>query len=144
MDIGYGVWKDMSWFRQNCYPNCTFVHLKSAFVVFASRKIKKGENLTVDFFADAEAFKRTDIMKDKLGFTCSCDICQVEKWPLDTKSKKNNFLSTLENVKTNKLQKQMIWHILCQKKLSNYFPVDSSYSETVEKYLHYVHEGFSW
>jgi len=74
-EIGYGIWKQMLQLSQSCQPNTTFVHFKSAFLLFSLKKISKGEKLTCDFFADVEAFKRSEIMKKKIGYICEIPNC---------------------------------------------------------------------
>lgn len=81
--VGYGLWKDTFYFPLDCDGNCSYVHLRNAFTVFAIRDVKKGEILTIDYLADVEALIRSKIMQMKYNKTCDCMYCSLNPWPED-------------------------------------------------------------
>ena len=70
-----GIWQELYRFKQECMPNCTYVHIKGGLALFAVRDIEEGETLTIDFL-NSQTQQRSAYMQEKLGVSCECPFCQ--------------------------------------------------------------------
>jgi len=114
-NIGYGLWRDTFYFPLDCNGNCSYVHLKNSFTVFATRDIKKGEVLTIDYLADVEALIRSKIMQIKYNKTCDCKYCSLTQWPENYNGDIEGLYELIDGLPDIKTKKQMICQIIIKK-----------------------------
>ena len=81
---GTGFFSLQSLVNHSCVPNVKIEQreddLDSTIKFTATREIKAGEELTMNYIGDGLDFEsRTDALKD-YGFTCTCPLCASRTW----------------------------------------------------------------
>lgn len=46
-----GIWDNLYLYNHDCLSNCTYFQMKGGLIIFALKKIEKGESLTVDYLS---------------------------------------------------------------------------------------------
>ena len=64
----------------SCVHNVEMLGIGDFMFLFADRKIRKNEELTVYYIENDEEYKkRQGKLKKQYGFECQCELCQIEK-----------------------------------------------------------------
>ncbi|KAK4495362.1 hypothetical protein PRZ48_013693 [Zasmidium cellare] len=74
-----GIWLRASMMNHSCLPNSSAVHIGDLLVVRATKPIKKGDEILVQYRNDAEFEQRQAALDGAWGFTCSCPRCVAER-----------------------------------------------------------------
>ena len=84
MDIGMGIYTTSALINHSCDPNCDLNFYSDHLYVVATRSIKQGEEITIDygvlFYRDVLTTRKAKLMY-RYCFECNCEACK-EDWPL--------------------------------------------------------------
>ncbi|KAK1267335.1 hypothetical protein QJS04_geneDACA000561 [Acorus gramineus] len=76
---GVGLWLLASLVNHSCTPNARRLHIGDHMVVFASRDVKAGEEITFAYFDVLLALKKRRALAKAWGFQCGCERCVFEE-----------------------------------------------------------------
>lgn len=91
------IYELTSFFNHSCLPSAHRTEYGDAMVIRASRAIKAGEEVTLDYFTEAEGEDSSTMSQQAWGFTCKPAICVAKQ--LDgpaTLAKRDSLLKSLK------------------------------------------------
>lgn len=131
-------------FAQSCDPNCSYVHFKHLMCVSASRNIPKGATLTLDLASDTDVLKRKNVLQNKYGINCFCEICEWKKWPSDL-SKNKEVYDVVYSLTNLRMMKQIFWGLIRKKKVFQAkFGKEYLFKDVIEKYVEAIKLEIHW
>ncbi|GLJ09738.1 hypothetical protein SUGI_0115010 [Cryptomeria japonica] len=83
----YGVWLLPSFINHSCVPNAARKTDKEIMSIHATKRIQKGEEITIPYFEVLVPFPYRQKYCKAFGFDCICKRCELEKRFLDFESK---------------------------------------------------------
>ncbi|GLJ09736.1 hypothetical protein SUGI_0114920 [Cryptomeria japonica] len=83
----YGVWLLPSFINHSCVPNAARKTDKEIMSIHATKRIQKGEEITIPYFGVLVPFPYRQKYFKAFGFDCICKRCELEKRFLDFESK---------------------------------------------------------
>ena len=76
---GRGVGIKVSRINHSCCPNCENIFNEGEIEITANENISAGQEITISYVNDFKKFKERQENCHKLGFVCSCELCQNEE-----------------------------------------------------------------
>ncbi|KAL0926014.1 hypothetical protein M5K25_004395 [Dendrobium thyrsiflorum] len=76
---GVGLWFLPSFVNHSCCPNARRLHVGDSMVLYASRDVKEGEEITFAYFDVLWPLDERREMARRWGFLCSCKRCTFEE-----------------------------------------------------------------
>ncbi|XP_020576694.1 uncharacterized protein LOC110022208 [Phalaenopsis equestris] len=76
---GVGLWFLPSFVNHSCCPNARRLHVGDTMVLYASRDVKEGEELSFAYFNVLLPLNERREMAKRWGFFCSCERCNFEE-----------------------------------------------------------------
>ncbi|CAO2829556.1 unnamed protein product [Amaranthus hypochondriacus] len=76
---GVGLWLLPSFINHSCSPNARRLHIGDYVVVFASKEIKAGKEITFAYYDVLSPLAKRREMSKTWGFNCECKRCKYEE-----------------------------------------------------------------
>ncbi|KAK6931260.1 SET domain [Dillenia turbinata] len=75
---GVGLWVLASFINHSCVPNARRIHIGDHVIIFASRDVKAGEEITFAYFNVLSPLNKRRETLMNWGFSCACKRCKFE------------------------------------------------------------------
>ena len=97
---GSGLWLLPSFLNHSCIGNATRIFLGDFLLIYAKKDIKKGEEITVNYFRSDEKSERKEKCFKHYNFKCDCRLCELDAKDINLKEREP-YLKEILNKRAN-------------------------------------------